>query len=104
MSVSSEYLSFSNFSEFIFSSFNSFFQDAAEYKDRVVEYLNRLIKIADDYGYDLSDLSIEKQVKKISLFSMAGNITKATGAFMGNFFLVIVSLFFLLRMSRNFSQ
>jgi AI-2 transport protein TqsA len=81
---------------FIFSSFNGFFRDAAKYKDRIVEFMTWLRNTAGVFGYQIQDLSIDRQIKNLPFFSMAGNITKAAGAFMGNLLLVIVFIFFFL--------
>jgi len=81
---------------FIVNSLNGFFRDAAQYKERVVEFVTWLRTTAEGFGYRMQDFSIEAYVKKLPFFSVAGNITKAAGSFLGNLLLVIVFVFFFL--------
>jgi len=81
---------------FIVNSLNEFFRDAAQYKDRIVEFVTWVRTTAEGFGYQIQDISIESYIKKLPFFSMAGNITLAAGAFLGNLLLVIVFVFFFL--------
>ena len=81
---------------FIVNSLNGFFRDAAQYKDRIVEFVAWLRTTAEGFGFRIQDVSIETYIKKLPFFSMAGNITLAAGAFLGNLLLVIVFVVFLL--------
>jgi AI-2 transport protein TqsA len=81
---------------FIVNSLNGFFRDAAQYKDRIVEFAAWLRTTAEGFGFQIQDISIETYIKKLPFFSMAGNITLAAGAFLGNLLLVIVFVIFLL--------
>ncbi len=81
---------------FIVNSLNGFFEDAAQYKDRVVEFVTWIQATAEKFGYRIQDFSIETQIKKLPFFSMAGNITMAAGTFLGNLLLVIVFVIFFL--------
>jgi len=81
---------------FIVNSLNGFFRDAAQYKDRVVEFAAWLRTTAEGFGFRIQDISIETYIKKLPFFSMAGNITLAAGTFLGNLLLVIVFVIFLL--------
>ncbi len=81
---------------FIVNSLNGFFRDAAQYKDRIVEFVAWLRTTAEGFGFRIQDISIETYIKKLPFFSMAGNITLAAGAFLGNLLLVIVFVVFLL--------
>lgn len=81
---------------FIVNSLNGFFRDAAQYKDRVVEFVTWLRTTAEGFGYQIQDFSLEGYIKKLPFFSVAGNITKAAGAFLGNLLLIIVFVFFFL--------
>ncbi len=81
---------------FIVNSLNGFFEDAAQYKDRIVEFVTWIQTTAEKFGYRIQDFSIETQIKKLPFFSMAGNITMAAGTFLGNLLLVIVFVIFFL--------
>jgi len=81
---------------FIVNSLNGFFEDAAQYKDRIVEFVTWIQVTAEKFGYRIQDFSIETQIKKLPFFSMAGNITMAAGTFLGNLLLVIVFVIFFL--------
>ncbi|MBN2040330.1 MAG: AI-2E family transporter [Spirochaetes bacterium] len=86
---------------FIGGSFNDFFSDAAIYKNRILEFVSWIRDTAGSLGYDF-DLSLDTQIKNLSLFSMAGNITLAAGSTLGYSVLVIVFLlFFLLGETRS---
>ena len=81
---------------FIINSLNGFFTDAAQYKDRIVEFVSWVRTTAEGFGYQIRDISIEDYIKKLPFFSMAGNITIAAGTFLGNLLLIIVFVFFFL--------
>ena len=81
---------------FIVNSLNGFFTDAAQYKERIVEFVTWMQTTAEGFGYRIQDFSIEEYIKKLPFFSMAGNITRAAGSFLGNLLLVIVFVFFFL--------
>jgi len=81
---------------FIINSLNDFFRDAAQYKERIVEFVSWVRTTAEGFGYQIRDISIEDYIKKLPFFSMAGNITIAAGAFLGNLLLIIVFVYFFL--------
>jgi len=81
---------------FIINSLNGFFKDAAQYKERIVEFVTWVRTTAEGFGYRIQDVSIENYIKKLPFFSVAGNITLAAGSFLGNLLLVIVFVFFFL--------
>lgn len=81
---------------FIVNSLNGFFRDAAQYKERIVEFVAWVRTTAEGFGYEIQDFSIENYIKKLPFFSVAGNITIAAGSFLGNLLLVIIFVIFLL--------
>ncbi len=81
---------------FLANSLDGFFKDADQYKERIVEFIVWGRTTAEGFGYQVQDFSMESYIRKLPFFSVAGNITKAAGSFLGNMLLIIVFVFFFL--------
>jgi len=96
-------LVFFGMAELIGRSLSQFSQDLPEYEARLDEMTASVFASLHGFGFDVSMESIENEVYPSKLMSYSASFLNALGSFMGNMFLIIFIVIFVLFELNSFS-
>lgn len=80
---------------FVSNSLEQFIRSAGAYRDRLVEFIQWVTVIAQDYGFQIDDRTVREEVRNMPVFSWARSLSGGILSFMGNATLIFIFVLFL---------
>lgn len=86
---------------FVGMSIDSFIQDADQYKEKFKDFIEKLLLLFENIGYDIQKENIEKLLKSIPIGKFVKAISGSMLSLLSNTFLVIIFTLFILSGDRS---